>query len=1235
MERAENKALRLQQIEQLLWAHPEGLSQSEVARRSGVNRSTIWKYVENNQLPPGVYVDEFDDNKLKLDRSADLTKAAFNLHEIMALHLATRLLATRTDKQNPHAAAALRKLAKALQRLDQNVSQHLLRSADVMDEAAAYRDPVFLQVLETLTEAWSAGRKVKVMHQHEDGRIHEYVFAPYFIEPYAVGQTTHVIGWREPPRAIRTFKVERLRSAQMLPERYAVPADFDPAALLRNAWGIWTTDAEPVEVVLRFHPRVARRVQETQWQRGQQVEVQADGWLLWRALIAEPQEMLPWIRGWGADVEVVGPENLRNALTQTAEALGQHYGLISGTVTRLPHQIPYAKTNPNDPESIHLLIYHLIDVGQVTLALWNDVLTDGVRKRLADLVSLRIDECGRFLAFLAALHDLGKAGPAYQQKYAPGWLTTELENAGLSLKGMGRAYRPELPHGTVTTWVLDVLLPEMLGLEKRFAYKLAVAVGGHHGIWPKEKEIDNISDGKHPEWGQIRRDLVSELIAVFNPPTNATPPAATTETNVFLTILSGLTSVADWVGSQNDRFFGYQQQPLTTRRYAELAGAKARTSLEHLGWIGWRPNGETKTFAEAFSYLGFGELRPVQQAVIECAMTQASPTMFIIEAPTGIGKTELALYIADQWLQREAGRGLYVAMPTQATSNQMFTRVGEFLHRRYPDMPINYHLVHGQAAWLDELKQQVELQGVGDDGQAHLIAENWFGPRKRTLLAPFGVGTVDQTLLSVLQTKHFFVRLFGLSHKVVIFDEVHAYDTYMNTIFHLLLSWLNAIGTSVIILSATLPASTRQALVKAYAGKELSVTELVYPALTIANTERCQTMALPKPESYPLEIDRNVERAPDAIVQFLRGELVKGGYAAVICNTVGRAQEVYRALDTARQRGDILIDEANLILFHGAFPPVWRKEIEQTVLQKFGKGGERQGSAIVVATQVIEQSLDIDFDLMITDLAPIDLLLQRAGRLHRHAVNDMHRHGLPRRLVITKPALCDNGAPNFDVETNIYDEYTLFRTYLVLQGRDRISIPDDMTGLIEAVYDSDYSMTLPSGIDQDSMQVLLQQLQNSERSIQAKAGQGLIHAPCERRLLDQAFLELEEDDPRSHETLRAKTRDIDFSITVVCIHQNSEGLFIFGEKGQRIWVDLNREPSKDLVKVLLQNSVAIQNPSVGKHFVEQALPQSWQRNAALRYVRYATFKEGRCELPKHNLKLSRNYGLETIKKEKA
>lgn len=195
-----------------------------------------------------------------------------------------------------------------------------------MDEEANFRDPVYLKVLETLTEAWSAGRKVHLHHQMEDGRVYEYGFSPYFIEPYAVGQTAHVIGLREPPGKVRTLKIERIRAVQFTRETYTIPSDFDPRQLLRDAWGIWYTEAEPVEVVLRFHPSVALRVKESRWHHSQQIEDQPDGYLLWRAHVAEPQEMLPWIRGWGADVEVLAPTELREQMMGEVKAMAESYG---------------------------------------------------------------------------------------------------------------------------------------------------------------------------------------------------------------------------------------------------------------------------------------------------------------------------------------------------------------------------------------------------------------------------------------------------------------------------------------------------------------------------------------------------------------------------------------------------------------------------------------------------------------------------------------------------------------------------------------------------------------------------------------------------------------------------------------------------------------------------------------------------------------------------------------------
>jgi len=326
MERSTSKAERMLQMEQLLLASPEGLRKAEIARRLGVHRATVGRYIEDVSRRIPIWQDE---HLLGIDRDDYLTHVRLTIHESMALHLAARLMATRTDKHNPHAASALRKLGSALEKFAPQVSGHLLASADVMDDQARRRDPVYLGVLEALTRAWSDGRIVHVWHRHESGQVHEYDFAPYFIEPYAVGRTTHVIGWREPPGALRTFKVERIQRAELiLPTRaYTIPEDFDPREKLADAWGIWYTEAEPVEVVLRFHPRVVRRVLETRWHRSEEVEEQPDGSLIWRARVAEPQEMLPWIRGWGADVEVVGPKKLRLAVMRETKRLMQLYQL--------------------------------------------------------------------------------------------------------------------------------------------------------------------------------------------------------------------------------------------------------------------------------------------------------------------------------------------------------------------------------------------------------------------------------------------------------------------------------------------------------------------------------------------------------------------------------------------------------------------------------------------------------------------------------------------------------------------------------------------------------------------------------------------------------------------------------------------------------------------------------------------------------------------------------------------
>jgi len=1222
MNRAESKAQRLIQIEALLLDHPEGLSQSEIARRLEVNRSTIHRYLPDLTQHAPIFE---EDGLIFIDRKSYLINLKLNLYEALSLHLATRLLTNRIERHNPHTASLLRKLANTIEKLSPKISYHLSLSADVADDPSRFQDPHYISVLETLALAWAEGRKVKIWHRHtETNKVYNYLFSVYFIEPYAVGFAIHAIGFREPPYMIRTLNLARIERVELTDHFYSIPDDFNPTKMLQQAWGIWYTENEPQSIILRFSSQVADRVLETQWHPSQQIQKEVDGSLIWQAEISEPQEMIPWIRGWGADCEVIAPTLLRNKIINEISTMQDLYI----NPAKKPYMHLWAKFSPGDEFNWHPLIYHMLDAAAVTQTLWEDCLSYSSKKDLASKLSLSIDEMGNLLAFWVANHDIGKAGPEFQKKNKQ--RQKIIKENGFSFPSP--RYKITGFHATATTLILKrILSNDQPDMPRQFKLSLALTLGGHHGEFPGFDEINKATSTifhvGDEIWQEVQNDIYADLKKLFKIDALKDFPKDNSDLNAFFMILAGMTTTADWIAS-NENFFPFLKADLPLDKYFSIAKRQSKDALTKLGWYGWKSSGEPATFNKLFQDFTPNEL---QQFVINIKDDLKSPFMAIIEAPTGAGKTEAALYLADTIIQREQKGGIYIAMPTQATSNQMYSRTAKYLSHRYPKNEINLHLVHGAALLQekDDLFEPTNIFGEKKPSLSNLQAHRWFLPRKKTLLAPFGVGTVDQTFLSVLKSRHFFLRLFGLSHKVLIFDEVHAYDVYMTQIFKTLLHWLHAVGTSVIILTATLPPETRQELMKAYGAEIIPEKQVDFPRISIFSENKTRTIntgKVPNREIKLYWIDENDFN----IVPLLENKLTNGGCAAVICNTVNRAQDVFKVVSESFNKDEV-------ILFHSRFPFCWREAIEERVKEAFGKNVKnRPKKAILVATQVIEQSLDLDFDLMITDLAPVDLLIQRIGRLHRH----QHHQNPPQRPIGLDEPTCiicapsDKGSskpPNFGSNAYIYDNYILYRTLLALKNRKSLCLPHDTDNLIQSVYSMQPSHFISEAQWEDLKTMKAEMLKQQANSTQ-NANNYLIPYSTQNFLGNLQSPLSDNLHSLSRTVFHAPTREISLSVQIVCLIKNDQGVFVLGEDKL---IDLENPLTHQEVRSCLRATATISQWRIIDYFIHKAEkpPQAFQEKAALRWHYPVFFINGRFETDDFILYLDQQRGLYFEKKE--
>jgi CRISPR-associated endonuclease/helicase Cas3 len=583
--------------------------------------------------------------------------------------------------------------------------------------------------------------------------------------------------------------------------------------------------------------------------------------------------------------------------------------------------------------------------------------------------ALPIESARRWIATLVGLHDFGKSIPGFQAKWPQG--KTNDEMAGLTFSA---AASNITDHASASAALLVEFLPP-LGVSSMWAHGVLQAISAHHGYNLSTREINKPNPNvEGPVWANARRKLFEAYWATLAPkgmPGVVELPLASVEW------LAGLTSVADWIASNQEWFpLGERADSLTS--HFEKAKELAAHALAEIGWPCYRPLltsplNTSEIIQRILQEEITSSARPLQIESDRLLAQVRGPVLLLVEAPMGEGKTELG-FLAHLRLQAiNQHRGMYVALPTRATGKAMFVRAVGFMRAFSSDEPLDIQLIHGGTLLGERVQHLREIYGEPGD---NINSSTWFSQNRRALLSPYGVGTVDQALFAALNVKHHFVRLWGLSNRVVILDEVHAYDTYTSGLIETLMRWLKALGCSVVLMSATLPTRRRDALLQAWGVPPETTTVLAYPRLTLADEKGLRSTTFASrllPAIHVLGIDEDVESLAACALECLREE----GCGAVIVNTVDRAQRLYCQLSSH-------LGKDVLTLFHARYPADERTVIESTVLKTFGKGNNRPAQALLIATQVAEQSLDIDFDFLITDLAPVDLVLQRAGRLHRH-----------------------------------------------------------------------------------------------------------------------------------------------------------------------------------------------------------------------------------------------------------
>ena len=747
----------------------------------------------------------------------------------------------------------------------------------------------------------------------------------------------------------------------------------------------------------------------------------------------------------------------------------------------------WAKSGKRNPADWLSVPQHLMDAADVAGRLFDSYLSEHHRALLASVWGGDQAKARASLVFLAGVHDVGKASLPFCCQHGP--LADFVRAHGVRVpQRRDVPDRGVLPHGFASRFAFVNAIAEGGGDRKR-ASKWAAIIGVHHGRYPKRSLVGQARKAykgelgrpqKEPRWEQSRQELIEWMARRSGFPLKS--PAPTALPRLPIAVASAYASavvIADWIASNEDYF------PLRPQagRERELTADEQWERVE-LGWgLADMPRPMTVPATaggspESYYRHRFGwgpAITPTDAQIAAVRLAEeADPDLMIVEAPPGSGKTELAFAVAERMVRSRGLQGVFIGLPTQATTNAMFERATKWLTNLLGDSPqrLGIHLAHGKndlndafVGLLDRDRGypvQVHDEEEGDSGEDYssLRASAWMAGRWRATLSPVVIGTIDQVLLTALKSRHVLVRHLGLMGKAVILDEVHAADTYMGTYLKAALTWLGMYGIPVVLLSATLPAERRIELTEAYrrgrCHREVDDSarldgNIGYPVLTTVprggQGVDVHVVGGGGPEARRTILPL-VAQSPQDLVPVLDEALAEGGCAVVIRNTVKDAQATYDAL--APHFG-----ADGVTLLHSRFIASDRAARDERMLRLFGKdSAARPRRHVVIATQVIEQSLDVDFDVMVTDPAPMDLVLQRIGRLHRHPGRE---RPAPLREARCHVMVADTESAPWAYSGGtdvVYERSHVLRALGILADRGRIGVerPGDYAELTQLAY---------------------------------------------------------------------------------------------------------------------------------------------------------------------------------------